>query len=159
MTRIPMDPDAIRALAGILTETGLTEIEIAEKDSRIRVVRAPGMVAPGMVPLGAAGEAAGRAAQAPAALAPAPHPDADLANHPGAVLSPMVGVVYLAPEPGSAPFVAVGQTVTAGQTVLLIEAMKTFNQIKAPRAGTVARVLIANASPVEYGEPLMLIDP
>ncbi|MBV8703426.1 MAG: acetyl-CoA carboxylase biotin carboxyl carrier protein [Acetobacteraceae bacterium] len=151
MTRIPMDPDAIRALAGILTETGLTEIEIAEKDSRIRVVRAPGTAAPGAAaPVGAA--------PPDAALAP-PASEADaLASHPGAVLSPMVGVVYLSPEPGAAPFVTLGQTVSAGQTVLLIEAMKTFNHIKAPRAGTVARILVANASPVEYGEPLMLID-
>ena len=151
MTRIPMDPDAIRALAGILTETGLTEIEIAEKDSRIRVVRAPGTAAPGAAaPVGAA--------PPDAALAP-PASEADaLASHPGAVLSPMVGVVYLSPEPGAAPFVTLGQTVSAGQAVLLIEAMKTFNHIKAPRAGTVARILVANASPVEYGEPLMLID-
>ena len=151
MTRIPMDPDAIRALAGILTETGLTEIEIAEKDSRIRVVRAPGTAVPGAAaPVGAA--------PPDAALAP-PASEADaLASHPGAVLSPMVGVVYLSPEPGAAPFVTLGQTVSAGQTVLLIEAMKTFNHIKAHRAGTVTRVLVANASPVEYGEPLMLID-
>jgi acetyl-CoA carboxylase biotin carboxyl carrier protein len=152
MTRIPMDPDAIRALAGILTETGLTEIEIAEKDSRIRVVRAPGTAAPGA-------EAPVRAAPPPvAALAP-PASEADaLADHPGAVLSPMVGVVYLSPEPGAPPFVSVGQTVSAGQTVLLIEAMKTFNHIKAHRAGTVTRIFITNTSPVEYGEPLMLID-
>ncbi len=147
MSRIPLDPDAIRALAAILTETGLSEIEIAEKESRIRVVRAPG-VAPG------------RVEPAPAPLAPpsAASVESDLVRHPGAVLSPMVGVVYLAPEPGAAPFVAVGQSVAAGQPVLLIEAMKTFNQIKAPRAGTVARILIGNASPVEYGEPLMLIE-
>ncbi|MGH7212972.1 MAG: acetyl-CoA carboxylase biotin carboxyl carrier protein [Acetobacteraceae bacterium] len=148
MTRFTMDPDAIRMLAGILTETGLTEIEIAEKDSRIRVVRAPGVVAP---PAGVVA--------APIALAEPPRPEADFAAHPGAVPSPMVGVVYLLPEPGAAPFVTVGQAVEAGQTLLLIEAMKTFNQIKAPRAGTVARILVANASPVEYGEPLMLIDP
>jgi acetyl-CoA carboxylase biotin carboxyl carrier protein len=152
MTRIPMDPDAIRALAGILTETGLTEIEIAEKDSRIRVVRAPGIAAP-------SAEAPVRTGAPPAALAPSPASETDaLASHPGAVLSPMVGVVYLSPEPGAPPFVTVGQTVSAGQTVLLIEAMKTFNHIKAPRAGTVTRILVSNASPVEYGEPLMLID-
>jgi acetyl-CoA carboxylase biotin carboxyl carrier protein len=152
MTRIPMDPDAIRVLAGILTETGLTEIEIAEKDSRIRVVRAPGTMPPG-------GEARSRTAAPPAAaLEHSPSEADDLASHPGAVLSPMVGVVYLSPEPSAPPFVTLGQAVSAGQTVLLIEAMKTFNHIKAPRAGTVARVLVANASPVEYGEPLMLID-
>jgi len=152
MTRIPMDPDAIRALAGILTETGLTEIEIAEKDSRIRVVRAPGTAAPGA-------EAPVRAAPPPAAALASPASEADaLADHPGAVLSPMVGVVYLSPEPGAPPFVSIGQTVSAGQTLLLIEAMKTFNHIKAHRAGTVTRIFITNSSPVEYGEPLMLID-
>lgn len=151
MSRIPLDPDAIRALASILTETGLTEIEIAEKDSRIRVVRAPGTLP--------AGVAAAPSAALPTALTSVPSPAADLALHPGAVVSPMVGVVYLSPEPGAAAFVTIGQQVTAGQIVLLIEAMKTFNQIKAPRAGTVARILVANASPVEYGEPLMLIDP
>ena len=150
MTRFTMDPDAIRMLAAILTETGLTEIEIAEKDSRIRVVRAPGVVPP----------SGGIAAAPPAAsIVASPSPENDLASHPGAVLSPMVCVVYLLPEPGTAPFVTIGQSVEAGQTLLLIEAMKTFNQIKAPRAGTVARILVANASPVEYGEPLLLIDP
>ena len=146
MTRIPFDPDAIRALAAVLAETGLTEIEIQEKDSRIRVVRAttaPVAVAP-------------LALAAPAAPAPAPPPDE--ASHPGAVTSPMVGVAYLSPEPGSPPFVTVGQTVTAGQTVLLIEAMKTFNQIKAHKAGTVARILVANSTPVEYGEVLMILE-
>jgi len=153
MTRFTMDPDAIRMLAGILTETGLTEIEIAEKDSRIRVVRAPGVAAPPPAMVGTS------PAPAPIALAEPPRSEADFAAHPGAVPSPMVGVVYLMPEPGAAPFVTVGQTVEAGQTLLLIEAMKTFNQIRAPRAGTVARILVANASPVEYGEVLMLIDP
>jgi acetyl-CoA carboxylase biotin carboxyl carrier protein len=153
MTRIPLDPDAIRVLAGILTETGLTEIEIAEKDSRIRVARAPG------------GNAAAPAPPPPpVALPQQPTPppssiEAELAKHPGAVLSPMVGVVYLAPEPGSPPFVAIGQQVAAGQTVALIEAMKTFNQIKAPISGIASRILVANSSPVEYGEVLMLIEP
>ncbi len=149
MSRVPMDPDAIRALAAILTETGLTEIEIAEKDSRIRVVRAPAPV-----------EAPPRPA-APAVVAvplAAPPSPADAASHPGAVLSPMVGVAYLSAEPGAAPFVTVGQTVAAGQTLLLIEAMKTFNQIKAPKAGTVGRILVASGSPVEYGEVLMVLD-
>ena len=155
MSRFSIDPDAIRMLAGILTETGLTEIEIAEKDSRVRVVRAPGQVA---APL-AAPTIATTSVALPANVEPTPAAEADLARHPGAVLSPMVGVVYLSPEPGAAPFVGIGQSVEAGQTVLLIEAMKTFNQIKAPRAGTVGRILIANSSPVEYGEVLMLIEP
>jgi acetyl-CoA carboxylase biotin carboxyl carrier protein len=153
MTRIPFDPDAIRMLAAVLSETGLSEIEIAEKDSRIRVVRATGpVVAPVASPA---------VPHAPAAVA-APtqaSAEAELAAHPGAVTSPMVGVAYLLPEPGSAPFVTIGQTVAAGQTLLLIEAMKTFNQIKAPKAGTVARVLVANGAPVEYGEVLMILEP
>ena len=149
MTRIPFDPDAIRALAAVLAETGLTEIEIQEKDSRIRVVRATTAPAPvALAPLALAA--------APASPVPAPPPDE--ASHPGAVTSPMVGVAYLSPEPGSPPFVTVGQTVTAGQTLLLIEAMKTFNQIKAHKAGTVARILVANSTPVEYGEVLMILE-
>ena len=153
MSQVPFDPAAIRQLAAILTETGLTEIEIAEKDSRIRVVRA---LTPAPVAL------------APAALAAAPTPIAApamgaptselAATDPGAIPSPMVGVVYLSPEPGTAPFVTVGQTVAAGQTLLLIEAMKTFNQIKAPRAGTVTRILVSSGAPVEYGEPLLILE-
>ena len=151
MTRIPFDPDAIRALAAVLVETGLSEIEIAEKDSRIRVVRA-GTGTPASPP--------------PTAVAVPAHPaqgtsaaaENEAAAHPGAVISPMVGVAYLSPEPGSPPFVTVGQTVAAGQTLLLIEAMKTFNQIKAPKAGIVARVLVANSAPVEYGEVLMILE-
>ena len=87
-----------------------------------------------------------------------PAAPADDAHHPGAVLSPMVGVAYLSPEPGAPPFVAVGQAITAGQTVMLIEAMKTFNQIKAPKAGTVTRVLVPSGAPVEYGQPLLIIE-
>src|SRR5262245_43773370 len=148
MTRIPFDPDAIRALAAVLAETGLTEIEIAEKDSRIRVVRAAAPAPVASVP----------AALTPAA-APAPTNTApDEANHPGAVLSPMVGVAYLSPEPGAPPFITVGQSVVAGQTLLLIEAMKTFNQIRATKAGTVTRILVANSTPVEYGEVLMILE-
>jgi acetyl-CoA carboxylase biotin carboxyl carrier protein len=151
MTRIPFDPDAIRMLAAVLTETGLSEIEIAEKDSRIRVVRALG---PAVAPVAAAVPNAPAAVAAPTQASA----EAELAAHPGAVTSPMVGVAYLLPEPGAAPFVSIGQTVAAGQTLLLIEAMKTFNQIKAPKAGTVARVLVANGAPVEYGEVLMILE-
>ncbi len=149
MTRIPFDPDAIRALAAVLAETGLSEIEIAEKDSRIRVVRASAAVpaSPTVV-----------AVSAPAAQAAPAATENEAATHPGAVISPMVGVAYLSPEPGSPPFVTIGQTVAAGQTLLLIEAMKTFNQIKAPKAGTVARVLVVNGAPVEYGEVLMILE-
>ncbi len=154
MTRIPIDPDSIRRLAAVLAETGLTEIEIAEKDSRIRVVRA---AAPAEVAVAATTAPIARAAQV--AASPAPQPAApDTTAHPGAVTSPMVGVAYLAPEPGSPPFVTVGQQVVAGQTVLLIEAMKTFNQIKAHKAGTVARILVENSAPVEFGEVLMVLE-
>ena len=151
MSRIPFDPDAIRALAAVLNETGLTEIEIAEKDSRIRVVRA---AAPAPAPVTQVTVAPPTPTQAPPPAAKAP----DEASHPGAVTSPMVGVAYLSPEPGAPAFVTIGQSVAAGQTLLLIEAMKTFNQIRAPKSGTVARVLIANGTPVEYGEVLMIVE-
>jgi acetyl-CoA carboxylase biotin carboxyl carrier protein len=147
LTRIPIDPDTIRALAAVLVETGLTEIEIADKDSRIRVVRGGGapatVVAPAM------------AAPVVPAVASVAH---EAPNHPGAVVSPMVGVAYLSPEPGAPTFVNVGQQVTAGQTLLLIEAMKTFNQIKAPKAGTVTAILVQSGAPVEYGEALIVLE-
>ena len=152
MTRIPFDPDAIRALAAVLAETGLSEIEIAEKDSRIRVVRAVG---PAVAPVTVAAMPLAPAAVIAPTQASA---EAELAAHPGAVTSPMVGVAYLLPEPGAAPFVSVGQTVAAGQTLLLIEAMKTFNQIKAPKAGTVTAILVQNSAPVEYAEVLMVLE-
>ena len=157
MSSIKFDPDAIRALANILTDTGLTEIEITDKDSRIRVARAPAQVvaqsayAPAYAPPPAA------PAETPAPAAPAPAL-ADLSAHPGAVKSPMVGVAYLSAEPGATPFVVPGQTVTEGQTLLLIEAMKTYNQIKAPKAGTVSQILVRSGAPVEYGEVLILLD-
>ena len=149
MNRPPFDAESIRALAEILIETGLTEIEVAEKDSRIRVAR-------NLAPVHATVAAPAAAA---AALAPGePLAANDEAAHPGAVLSPMVGVAYLGAEPSAPPYVTLGQTVAAGQTVLLIEAMKTFNQIKAPRAGTVTRIMVGSGTPVEYGEPLMIIE-
>ncbi|MFT9375358.1 acetyl-CoA carboxylase biotin carboxyl carrier protein [Komagataeibacter saccharivorans] len=151
MSRLLVDADAIRALAEILTDTGLTEIEIAEKDNRIRVVRAAAPVAhavPAPAPVAAPG----------AVATPAPAPVTDPSKHPGAVTSPMVGVAYLAPDPSSPPFVTEGQQVSAGQTLLLIEAMKTFNQIKAPRAGTLSRILVQSGDPVEFGEALVIIE-
>lgn len=148
MTRIPIDPDTIRALAAVLVETGLTEIEIADKDSRIRVVRG-GSAATTVVPVAAATRVASSIVAPVAQDAVAP---------PGAVLSPMVGVAYLSPEPGMPAFVTVGQQVTAGQTLLLIEAMKTFNEIKANRTGTVAAVLVQSGAPVEYGEVLIILE-
>jgi acetyl-CoA carboxylase biotin carboxyl carrier protein len=154
MSEAPFDAEQIRVLATILSETGLTEIEIEGKDLRIRVARAHPPVAiqaTANVPMAAA-------AAAPQPVAVAPAPAEDDADHPGAVLSPMVGVVYLAPEPGSPAFIAVGQSVTAGQTLLLIEAMKTFNQIRATKAGTVTRILVTSGAPVEYGEPLLIVE-
>ena len=149
MSRPPVDAEAIRVLAAILNETGLTEIEIADKESRIRVVRAHAPVA--------ATVAAPMMAAAAVETVVVEAPD-DFSRHPGAVKSPMVGVAYLSPEPGAAVFALPGQPVTAGQTLLLIEAMKTFNQIKAPKSGVLRQVLIATGAPVEYGEVLMVID-
>jgi len=150
LTRIPIDPDAIRALAAVLVETGLSEIEIADKDSRIRVVR-------NLAPATMVASVAAAPAPAPVQAIVAPVVQ-DLADHPGAVISPMVGVAYLSPEPGAPSFVSVGQQVTAGQTLLLIEAMKTFNQIKAPKSGTVASILVQHSAPVEYGEVLIILE-
>lgn len=149
------DPKTVRALAEILSDTGLTEIEIETKEGKVRVARTPApitqhvstaMHAP--APMQASAPVA-----APAAAAPA-----DDAKHAGAVLSPMVGVAYLASEPGAAPFITVGQTVAVGQTLLLIEAMKTYNQIRAQKAGTVMRILVETGQPVEYGQPLLIVE-
>jgi len=155
---ITFDPAAIRELAKILRETDLTEIELVENDSRIRVARV--MPAQAITTHAAAPMSPPPAAMAPppaAAAAPTLSAEFD-PKHPGAVTSPMVGVAYLSPEPGAAAFVQVGSQVSAGQTLLLIEAMKTFNQIKAPKSGTVTRILIEPGTPVEYGEPLMLVE-
>jgi len=154
MSAARFDPETIRALATILTETGLSEIEISEGDSRIRVVRTVQVAA--SVPVAAP---AAIAAAPPPGAAPLPAMDAgDFSKHPGAVASPMVGVAYLSPEPGSPPYIQVGQQVAEGQTLLLIEAMKTFNQIKAPKSGVVARILAQSGVPVEYGEVLVVLD-
>ena len=149
MSRLPIDTAEIRALAEILADTGLTEIEVSDGDRRVRVARTPAPIAAMTLP------AAMPAAPATNAV---PVVGADDADHPGAVTSPMVGIAYLSAEPGTPPFVTPGQAVVAGQTLLLIEAMKTFNQIKAPRAGTVARILVASSQPVEYGEVLMVLE-
>ncbi len=152
MSGVLFDPESIRTLAAILRETALTEIELVEGDRRIRLVRA-GSAGPGGAALPSHAQAASPAPIPAAAVVAAEEP-----IPPGAVTSPMVGIAYLAPEPGATPFVTVGRTVTAGQTVLLIEAMKTFNQIKAPHAGTVTRILIASGEPVEYAQPLLVIE-
>ena len=142
-----IDPDFIRELAKLLDETGLSEIELERNGERVRVARAPQRPLP----------AAPAPAPMPAAAAPAAS-DADISGHPGLVTSPMVGTAYLAPEPGARAYVEVGSRVRAGETLLIVEAMKTMNQIPAPRAGTVARILIEDGTPVEFGEPLMIIE-
>jgi len=154
MGGVTFDPAAIRELAQILRDTDLTEIELVENESRIRVARQITVQAVATV---AAAPAAPAAAPMAAPLPSATAPESE-GPHPGTVTSPMVGVAYLAPEPGAAPFIAVGARVAQGQTLLLIEAMKTFNQIRAPKAGTVTRILIEAGSPVEYGEPLLVIE-
>jgi acetyl-CoA carboxylase biotin carboxyl carrier protein len=143
------DQEMIRDLAKLLDETGLTEIEIDQGGTRVRVARQAAAI---NVPVGPA-----RAAPAAAEAAPIAAP-ADPAKHPGAVTSPMVGTGYMSPEPGKRPFVEVGSKVRAGETLMIIEAMKTMNQIPAPRAGTVIQILIEDGQPVEYGEPLMIIE-
>ena len=147
---IPSDPEAIRTLAHILRDTGLTEIEIVSGDARLRLVRAAAPVQSALAHAPIPAPVAGSAA--------APAAPAEEARHPGTVPSPMVGVAYLSAEPGTAPFATPGQAVTAGQTILLIEAMKTFNQIKAPRAGMLLRLMVASGQPVEYDQPLFVID-
>ncbi len=150
-----IDGDIVKQLAAILNETGLTEIEYDTGPLKVRVAKAvhqTTMMAPPMhVPVAAAGRAPGAAASAIAA-------DGDVANHPGCVKSPMVGVVYLSPEPGKPTFVKVGDQVSEGQTLLLIEAMKTYNPVKAPKPGRIAQIAVAEAGPVEFGEPLMIIE-
>ena len=151
----------IEALAKLLQENDLTELEVmrdyGENDSlNVRVSRAKEVVQQIAAPVAAAPAPAAPAA-APAAEAPAAASN-DPASHPGAVPSPMVGTAYLQAEPGSPAFVNVGDTVSEGQTVLIIEAMKTMTQIPAPRAGKVTRILVEDGSPVEFGAPLMIIE-
>jgi acetyl-CoA carboxylase biotin carboxyl carrier protein len=153
MAKFELDTEFVRKLAQILHETNLGEIELGDGDKRIRVARPTMTVAAAPVAAAAAAPAA-----APAAAGAAPAGGNDLGKHPGAVKSPMVGTAYLAPEPGKPNFVAVGDKVTAGQTLLIIEAMKTFNPIKAPKAGTIMQILVDNARPVEFGEPLMIVE-
>jgi acetyl-CoA carboxylase biotin carboxyl carrier protein len=158
---ILFDPATIRALAEILRDTELTEIELVDKESRIRLARelpAPVLApAAALPPMGWAPPPAALTGAAPAAPAAAAPPVAD-EDHPGLVTSPMVGVAYLSPEPGQPAYVTPGARVEQGQTLLLIEAMKTFNQIKAPRAGTVTRILIESGAPVEFGAPLLIVE-
>jgi len=155
MAKFEMDTEFIRTLAKLLEETNLGEIEMADGDRKIRVARPA--IAAAAAPMHAAPMAAAPTAATPAVPTAAPAAS-DLSKHPGAVKSPMVGTAYLSPEPGKPVFVHVGDKITAGQTLLIIEAMKTFNPIKAPKAGTVTQILIDNAHPVEFGEPLMVVE-
>jgi acetyl-CoA carboxylase biotin carboxyl carrier protein len=140
-----VDHDVIRELAKLLDETGLTEIEFERDGVSIRVARQ------GNAPAGRA-----RAAEPP--FTPAATVAADPTQHPGLIVSPMVGTAYLGAAPGARPFVEVGSAVKAGETLIIIEAMKTMNQIPAPRSGTVIQILIEDGQPLEYGEPLMIIE-
>lgn len=144
MSKASVDQDLIRQLAALLKETDLSEIEIETGSLKLRVARQVTQVSMPMM--------------APATAAtPVAAPVSDAA-HPGALASPMVGTAYLAAEPGAAPFITVGSKVEAGQTVLIIEAMKTMNHIPAQRAGTVTKILIEDGQPVEFGEPLIIIE-
>ena len=151
MATFDIDGDLVRKLAGLLDETGLTEIEFAEGEKRIRVTK--GGTAPAFY-----AQAPASAAPAPAAATTSPPAALGVSSHPGALTSPMVGTAYLSSEPGGPPFVRVGDTVKAGQTLLIIEAMKVMNPIKAPKAGTVSQILVGDAQPVEFGEVLMTIE-
>ena len=150
--------DSVRRLADLLDETGLTEIEYDDGDIRIRVARQQAGAIAVAAPPGAGPAGAGVSPPPPAAT-PAPEvPAAVAADHPGAVTSPMVGTVYLSPEPGAATFIGVGDTVSVGQTLMLVEAMKTFNEIKAPHAGTVTQIVVENGVPVEFGDVLAIVE-
>jgi acetyl-CoA carboxylase biotin carboxyl carrier protein len=145
-----VDHDLIHELTKLLDETGLTEIEIEQDGRRVRVARgAKATAAPAALRV----EVAPPQATAEAAVKPL-----DPSKHPGVVISPMVGTAYAAPEPGAKPFIDVGSAVKAGDTLLIIEAMKTMNQIPAPRAGTVIQILFEDGQPVEFGEPLVIIE-
>jgi acetyl-CoA carboxylase biotin carboxyl carrier protein len=150
------DTGLIRELAAILREADLGEIEIEQAGTRIKVVKPAAAVQMAAPAYAAAPVAA--AAPAATAAAPAPVAAASLRDHPGAVKSPMVGTVYLQAEEGAKKFITIGDTVSAGQTLLLIEAMKTFNPVTAPRGGKVTHILIDNQQPVEFGEPLVIIE-
>lgn len=162
MARPPQEPttsktkpsderELIRELAALLDETNLTEIEIERAGLRVRIARNISIAA-------AAPVAAARPAAAPVAAPAAASAPADIAKHPGAVPSPMVGTAYLSSEPGAKPFIDIGSKVKVGETLLIIEAMKTMNQIPSTRAGTVTQILVEDGQPVEFGEPLVIIE-
>ena len=146
MPKIDVDPDLIRRLVELLQETGLAELEVSQGEQRVRVRRPEGNAAPSsaaaQIPAASPGQTNGAGANGPPV---------------GAVVSPMVGTVYVGPEPGAQPFVSVGDKVQAGQTLVIVEAMKVMNPIPAPRAGTVTRILVRDRQPVEFGEPLLIV--
>jgi acetyl-CoA carboxylase biotin carboxyl carrier protein len=148
----PIDPELVRELAQLLNETDLTEIEVQKGDLRVRVART--VTATVQVPSAAAAPVM---AAAPAAAA-SPVEGKSAAVHAGAVPSPMVGTAYRRPSPDAKPFVEIGSVVKAGDRVLLVEAMKTFNDIVAPRAGKIVAIMVEDGQPVEYGEPLLVIE-
>jgi acetyl-CoA carboxylase biotin carboxyl carrier protein len=157
----PADQALIEAIAKLLNEQNLAEIEIEREDLRVRVTRsyASAGVQQVMVPAAAPAMAAPAAPTAPAgSAAKAAAPVDDLSSNPGTLTSPMVGTAYLSPEPGKPVFAAVGARVSEGQTILIIEAMKTMNQIPAHKSGVISRILVEDASPVEYGQPLAVIE-
>ena len=145
----PLEGKLIRDLAAILEETGLSEIEIEKSGLRVRVARMIQMVAAAPMAQAAVARSGGPVQAAKTT---------DVSGHPGLVASPMVGTAYVAPSPGEPPFVKVGDMVSEGQTVAIIEAMKTMNQIPAPRAGRVTQIIIRDGQPVEFGEPMMIIE-
>ncbi|MBB2962739.1 acetyl-CoA carboxylase biotin carboxyl carrier protein [Methylobacterium sp. R2-1] len=149
----PFDPELVRELARMVAETDLSEIEVEKGDLRIRVARKIEAVSVQVAPPVAA---AAPVAAPPAALAPPPAKSG--AGHPGAVPSPMVGTAYLRPSPDAKPFIEIGTKVQAGDKLLLVEAMKTFNEIVAPRAGTVTAIFVEDGMPVEYGEALLVLE-
>jgi acetyl-CoA carboxylase biotin carboxyl carrier protein len=151
MASFDINDDFVRRLARLLDETGLTEIELAEGQKRIRVTRA-------VAPAAMIAAAPAPAAAVPMATAAAPVAAAPSAKHPGSLTSPMVGTAYVGPDPNSPPFVRVGDAVKQGQTVLIIEAMKVMNPIKAHKGGVVTQILVADAQPVEFGEVLLVIE-
>lgn len=151
MAKFEIDEDAVRKLAALLEDTGMAEIEYESGGQRVRLARGGAVATMAYAPAAQPGAASVDAAAAAGG-------GGDDSKHPGAVLSPMVGTAYLASQPGSPPFVKLGDSVTAGQTLLIIEAMKTFNPIRAPRSGKVVKINVGDGQPVEFGEPLMIVE-
>ncbi len=154
MAKMQVDTKLIRELAEMLNETDLSTIEVEDGDLKIKISRGGGTVHVASAPL----PAPAPAALAPAVEAPAADAPVQAKDHPGTIFSPMVGTIYTAPDPTADEFIKVGDTVSAGQTILIVEAMKVMNQIHAAKGGVVKAILVENAQPVEYGEPLVIIE-